>query len=63
MTTLVTTTLPTVVGMGVVSRATETVFDKRGRRIKGKSKGRAIKVYRGPRGGRYIVRKGRKIYI
>ncbi len=60
---IMTTTLPTIVGMGVVSETTRVMFDKRGRRIKGRSKGRAVKVYRGSRGGRYVIRKGRKIYI
>ena len=33
---LMTSTLPTIVGMGVVSRTTEVMFDKHGRRIKAK---------------------------
>lgn len=63
--TIMSTTLPTVVGMGVVSKTTETMFGKRGRRIKGKSKpkGRTVKVHKGPRGGRYILKNGRKIYV
>lgn len=60
-TSIMTQTLPTVVGMGVVSKTTETMFDKRRR---GKiPKRRTIKIHQGPRGGRYIMRKGRKIYL
>ena len=51
--TLMTSTLPTVIGMGVVSRSTETMFGKgrgRGRRVTGRatSRGRKFsgKVYR-----------------
>jgi len=62
---IMTQTLPTIIGAGVVSRTTETLFDKHGRRIKskGKSGGRAVKVHKGPRGGKYVIRKGRKVYI
>lgn len=35
---LMNTTLPTIVGMGVVSRATEIMFDRSGRRIGGRGK-------------------------
>ena len=61
---IMTSTLPTVVGMGVVSRSTETMFG-RGRRRASKSRPRKdkFKIYRGKRGGQYILRKGRKIYI
>ena len=64
MSILMTQTLPTVVGMGVVSRAVDTTM---GRRRSGSAKGRPKsqrpKVHKGPRGGRYIMRKGRKVYI
>lgn len=65
---LMSQTLPTIVGMGVVSRTTEVMFNKHGRRIKGiksktKSKGRTVKIYRGSRGGTYVIRHGKKIYI
>ena len=63
---IVSTTLPTIVGMGVVSRTTETMFNrgKRGNKSRTKApKGRVAKVYKGPRGGEYVMRKGRKVYI
>jgi len=59
---IVSQTLPTVVGMGVVSKTTETMFGKKGRKGKAR-KGKTIKVYRGRRGGTYVIRKGRKIYL
>ena len=61
MTTLLSTTLPTIVGMGVVSQTTQTMFGK-GRRGK-KGKQRKFKIYQGKRGGQYVIRKGRKVYI
>lgn len=70
--TLMTTTLPTIVGAHVVSSATETMFGKNGRRRMSTRTGRtessksrvgSRKVYTGKRGGRYIMRKGRRIYI
>ena len=61
-TTIMTQTLPTVIGMGVVSKTTETMFAKRGSKTKN-GKERKIKIYRGKRGGNYIIKKGRKIYI
>ena len=61
MTALLTTTLPTVIGMGVVAQTTQTMFGK-GRRGK-KEKQRKFKIYQGKRGGQYIIRKGRKVYI
>ena len=70
---LMSTTLPTVIGMGVVSETTKTMFDKHGKRIRSKSRqkqgntvmvgNRVYKLHRGERGGRYYVRKGRKIYV
>ena len=66
-------TLPTVIGMGVVSETTRVMFDKKGRRIRSKSKqkqgdtvivgNRLYKLHTGDRGGRYYTRKGRKIYV
>ena len=71
MTTLMTSTLPTIIGAGVVSRATDTMFGRHEkstpkrkaakRTVKAAKKG--PKVYKGPRGGKYILRKGRKVYI
>ena len=62
---IITSTLPTIVGMGVVSRTTEVALTPRGRRAaaKRRAKGRLPKIYRGPRGGRYIIKRGRKVYI
>ena len=65
-TTLMTTTLPTIVGAHVVSSATETMFGKgkrraTTRRTKSKLGGRV--VHSGKRGGRYVIKNGRRIYI
>jgi len=62
---MITNTLPTIVGMGVVSRTAEVALTPRGRRAvaKRRAKGRLPKIYRGPRGGRYIIKRGRRIYI
>lgn len=68
MTTLMNQTLPTIVGMGIVSRTTDTMFGRGrvkprpGRKPTVKMfKGRA--VHKGKRGGTYIIKKGRKIYL
>ena len=70
---IMTQTLPTIVGMGVVSKSTETMFGKGRRRSKSKLRqkhgntvmvgNRVYKLHSGDRGGRYYVRKGRKIYV
>ena len=69
---LMTQTLPTLVGMHVVSKSTETMFGKgkRDRRRANQKHGstiavgnRVYKLHYGDRGGRYYVRKGRKIYV
>lgn len=58
------TMLPAIVGMGVVSRATDTMFGRREKgKVKTKVKSRKPKVCKGPRGGKYIMRKGRKVYV
>ena len=69
-TVIVSETLPTLIGMGVVSQTTQTMFGKNGRRraatrtSRAKSgKGRTFKIYQGKRGGKYIMKKGRRIYI
>lgn len=76
MTTLMTTTLPTVIGMGVVSETTKTLFGK-GKRSRRRDQGstgqvrsnsimignRTYKLRTGNRGGRYYVHKSRKIYV
>ena len=71
--TIVSTTLPTIIGMGVVSETTKTMFGKRGRGSQSRMKqkhsntvmvgNRVYKLHTGDRGGRYYVRKGRKIYV
>ena len=70
---IMTTTLPTIIGAGVVAETTRIMFDKHGRRVKRKAKqkhgntvmvgNRVYKLHTGDRGGRYYVRKGRKIYV
>ena len=70
---LMSTTLPTIVGMHVVSRTTDTLFGKRGSRSRSRARqkrsdtimvgNRVYKLHYGDRGGRYYVRKGRKIYV
>ena len=62
---MITSTLPTIVGMGVVSKTAEVALTPRGRRAaaKRRAKGRLPKIHRGPRGGRYIIKRGRRIYI
>jgi len=72
VTPLMTSTLPTIIGMGVVSKTTETMFGKNGRRrtttrtartARAKSQVGSGKIHTGRRGGRYIMKKGRRIYI
>jgi len=67
---IMTQTLPTVISMGVVSRAVETTMGKRRRRAVSRKKeqtiridGRERKLYIGERGGQYYVTKGRKVYV
>lgn len=63
-TAIMTSTLPTIVGMGVTSRAIDTTLGRQSRGKRPRSrKGKTIKVYRGSRGGEYVMRKGRRIYI
>jgi len=66
---LMTNTLPTIIGMGVVSQTTQTMFGKNGRqrattRTAKSGKGKStFKIYQGKRGGKYIMKKGRRVYI
>ncbi len=62
---LIATTVPTLVGMHVVSKSTETLFGKNRRRRATRAKSRvgSRKVYIGKRGGKYIMKKGRRVYI
>ncbi len=72
-TVLVSQTLPTLVGMHVVSKSTETLFGRRGSHSQCRARqkhsdtiivgNRVYKLHYGERGGRYYVRKGRKIYV
>jgi len=65
-TTIMTQTLPTVLGMGVVSKSTETMFGKNGRRRGTKSQYRSVgrrRVYTGKRGGKYVMKNRRRVYI
>ena len=69
--TIMTTTLPTIIGMGVVSKSTDTMFGKgkRGtsqrttRTARTKTKVGVRKVHTGKRGGKYVMKKGRRVYI
>ena len=64
--TIVSTTLPTVIGMGVVSKTTDTMFGRRRRRATRSSKARRVGgrvVHQGKRGGKYIMKNGRRVYI
>jgi len=75
VTPLMATTLPTIVGMGVVSKTTDTMFGKSRKRrattratratrtARAKSQVSSRKVHTGRQGGKYIMKKGRKIYI
>jgi len=64
--TIMTSTLPTIIGAGTVTRTTEVMFAKRrsankkGRTTMAKRK--KGKLHTGPRGGKYRVRKGKKVY-
>jgi len=67
--TLMTSTLPTIIGAGVVSRTTDTMFGRHERGTKRRSRraaGQRVgnrKVHIGPRGGQYIMKSGRRVYI
>ena len=56
-------TLPTIVGMGVVTKTVETTMGGKKRKSNSKSKKKTIRIYQGKRGGTYIIRKGQKVYI
>jgi hypothetical protein len=69
---LMTQTLPTLVGMHVVSKSTDTLFGKGKRRTGSRRPARSTraksqlgikKVHTGKRGGKYVMKKGRRIYI
>jgi len=64
--TIMTSTLPTIIGAGTVTRTTEVMFakrrsaNKRGRTTMAKRKG---KLHTGKRGGKYRIKNGRKVYV
>ena len=62
---IITHTVPTLVGMGVVARVADKALGRhRSKSTPGKGpKGRKPKIHKGPRGGRYIMRKGRRVYV
>ena len=61
---LMSQTFPTFVGIGEVARTAEIALTRRGRPAAAKyKKGKRPKIHKGPRGGRYIIRKGRRVYI
>lgn len=72
-TVLMTQTLPTLVGMHIASETTKTMFGRRGSRSRSRARqkhgdtiavgNRVYKLHYGDRGGRYYVRKGRRIYV
>ena len=64
---LLSTTVPTLVGMSVVSETTKVLFDKRTGKRKTvtvrKRTVRKFKVHQGKRGGKYIIKNGRRVYV
>ena len=60
---LLSTTLPTVIGMGVVAETTKIMFDKRTGKKRVVKVRKRFKVHQGKRGGKYIMKNGRRVYI
>ena len=60
---LMSTTLPTVIGMGVVAETTRIMFDKKTGKRKVVKVRKRFKVHQGKRGGKYIMKNGRRVYI
>jgi len=60
---LMSTTLPTIVGMHVVSETTKTLFDKKTGKKRVVKVRKRFKVHQGKRGGKYIMKNGRRVYI
>ena len=60
---LLSTTLPAVIGMGVVAETTRIMFDKKTGKKRVVKTSTRFKVHRGKCGGKYIMKKGRRIYI
>lgn len=65
MSGIITHTVPTLVGMGVVAQVADRALGRRRSKStpKKRSKSREPKIHKGSRGGKYIMRKGRKVYI
>ena len=57
------TTLPTVIGMGVVAETTRIIFDKKTGKKRVVKVRKRFKVHQGKRGGKYIMKNGRRVYI
>jgi len=60
---LMSTTLPSIVGMYVVAETTKVLFDKKTGKKKTVKVKKRFKIYKGKRGGQYIMKKGRRVYI
>ena len=60
---LMSTTLPTVIGMGVVAETTRIMFDKKTGKKRVVKVRKRFKVHQGKRGGKYIMKNGRRVYI
>jgi len=60
---LMSTTLPTIISMGVVAETTRIMFDKKTGKRKTVTVRKRFKVHQGKRGGKYIMKKGRRVYI
>ncbi len=60
---LMSTTLPTIIGMGVVAETTRIMFDKKTGKRKIVKVRKQFKVHQGKRGGKYIMKNGRRVYI
>ena len=74
MTYLMSNTLPTVIGMGIVSQTTQTMFGRGKSRTTTRKRKTTTKrvaitkiggraVHKGKRGGTYIVKNGRRVYL
>ena len=60
---LMSTTLPTVISMGVVAETTRIMFDKKTGKKRVVKVRKRFKVHQGKRGGKYIMKNGRRVYI
>ena len=55
---LMSTTLPTVISMGVVAETTRIMFDKKTGKKRVVKTRKRFKVHQGKRGGKYIMKNG-----